>query len=377
MTDVKAQTIIDYLEMLAPLALKEVGDPTGFQLGRRDKTVKHIMVTLDVRPETVTEAIEKQVDMIIAHHPVIFRAPQNLDLANPQNKMYADLLAHDITVYAAHTNLDKTTDGMNDWLAEALQLTNIQPFNITEYQPTEKIAIFVPNTHAKILKNALSAVGAGLIGNYQACAFETSGMGSFTPNQAAKPFSGQIMQENRVAETKLEMQYPKTIRNQVIDALLKNHPYETPVYDIYELANQNNPIGLGRIGDIHQIMTVENYAQFVCQTFNISGLRMISQTPSKEIKKVAIIGGDGGKFYQKAIAAKADLLITGDVYYHTGHDMLTDGLSVLDPGHHIEAIVKPKLAQKITNWAQENQYSLKISQSEQKTDPFAFIFHSK
>jgi len=124
-------------------------------------------------------------------------------------------------------------------------------------------------------------------------------------------------------------------------------------------------------------MTVRDYAQFVCETFDVAGLRLISNTPDKVVKRVAIVGGDGGKFYPAAIQAHADVYITGDVYYHTGHDMLADGLSVIDPGHHIESIVKTEMSRIFEQWAQENDWQVEIIKSWQKTDPFTFIFNAK
>lgn len=377
MASLTAADLIQAIENYAPLALKEDNDPTGFQIGRRDKVINRVLVTLDVRPEVVQEAIEQKVDFIFAHHPIMFRPARNLDLADPQNKMYADLLSHDITVYAAHTNLDKTQGGMNDWLAAALKLTAIEPFNITSYRPMAKLVTFVPASHEAAVRQALNQAGAGRIGDYVDCSFSSTGTGRFTPDAQATPFIGQRQHAEAITEVKLEVTFPQNQTPQMVAAMLAAHPYEEPVYDLVHLANQQQPVGLGRIGTVASPMTVREYAQFVCETFDLDGLRLVSKTPDKMVKRVAVVGGDGGKFYPAAIKAQADVYITGDVYYHTGHDMLAAGLSVIDPGHHVEQIVKTKMAQLMTQWAQENDWAVEIIKSKQKTDPFTFIFNAK
>ncbi len=372
-----ASDLIAAIEEYAPLVLKEGNDPTGFQIGRRDKVVKKVLVTLDVRPEVVQEAIDNEIDFIFAHHPVMFRPARNLDLSDPQNKMYADILTHDMTVYAAHTNLDKAQGGMNDWLAAALALKNVQPFNVTDYEALMKLAVFVPETHADVVRQALGQAGAGELGNYQNCSFSAEGTGRFEPQTAADPFIGQAGQAEAVAEVKIEVILPAAKKNRVLKAMLAVHPYEEPAYDLIPLANQQQPIGIGRIGQVDQPMTVRDYAQFVCETFDLTGLRLISNEPDKLVETVAVVGGDGGKFFPAALQAKADLYITGDVYYHTGHDMLAAGLSVIDPGHHIESIVKTKMTALFEEWRQINDWQVTFIKSQQKTDPFTFIFNAK
>ncbi|MBU3851268.1 MAG: Nif3-like dinuclear metal center hexameric protein [Candidatus Paralactobacillus gallistercoris] len=266
-----AQDLINHLENFAPLSLKMAHDPTGFQIGSHQKKVSRVLVTLDVRPEVVQEAIDKKIDFIFSHHPVMFHQARNLDLSDPQNQMYADILKHDMTVYAAHTNLDVTHPGMNDWLAAAMHLTNVLPFGAIAHDD-----------------------------------------GTMDP--------------------------------------------------------------VGCIGELPQAMTVMDFAKQVRQEFNLTGLRLVSHEPDKMIKKVAVVGGDGGKFFKQAIAAGADVYVTGDVYYHTGHDMLAYGLSVVDPGHHVEAIMVPKMAAEIQKWSDENSWDLTVLQSQPNTDPFTFIF---
>ncbi|MCK8624070.1 Nif3-like dinuclear metal center hexameric protein [Apilactobacillus xinyiensis] len=266
----KGIDLVKRFEQFAPKDIAVKGDPVGLQIGSLNKDINKVMTTLDVRPEVVDEAINNHVDFIFAHHPVMFRPAKNLDLSIPQNAMYAKLIKHDITVYAAHTNLDNAVGGMNDWLASALNLSDVQ----------------------------------GL---------------SFMFNK-----------------------------------------YDQDFY-------------MGRVGELTSESTVIEFANTCKKIFNIKGLRLISNTPTKKIKKVAILGGDGGKFYHDAMHKHADVYITGDVYYHTGHDMLADGISVIDPGHHIESICKKQLLKLFNTWNQQYNWGIDIVDSQINTDPFTFI----
>ncbi|MFC6260293.1 Nif3-like dinuclear metal center hexameric protein [Levilactobacillus fujinensis] len=263
--------LVDRFEYFAPKTWAEPGDPVGLQLGSLDAEVHKVLVTLDVRPEVVAEAIAVGADFIFAHHPMMFHPAKNLDLAVPQNQMYATLLRHGITVYGAHTNLDSAPGGMNDWLAAALDL------------------------------------------------------------------------------------------HDVIGLVPSNGTTATP------------EITMGRIGTLAQATTVMTFAQRCKTIFNVKGLRLISHTPDAVVKRVAVLGGSGGSFYQTALSKGADVYVTGDISYHPGHDMIAAGLSVIDPGHHIESICKPHLTQLFRQWAQENDWSITVVASTLNTDPFTFL----
>lgn len=265
------QQIIDKMEQFAPPSYAEPHDPIGLQIGNRNQAVRKILVTLDVRPEVVQEAIDQQVDLILAHHPLMFHPARHLDYSDPQQRMYMDLIQHHISVFAAHTNLDETPGGMNDWLAEKMGLRNTRPFD-----------------------------------------------------PRPKDFSEPI-------------------------------------------------IYLGVIGELAQTQSVLEFAKTCKTIFNLAGLRLTTHQPDQQVKRVAIIGGDGGKFYREALAEKADVLITGDVYYHTAHDMLADGLSVIDPGHHIEAVIMERLPALLKQWQQMNNWQYEVQVSQINTDPFQFI----
>lgn len=370
---IQAKQLISKIENLAPLAIKEANDPSGLQLGDPDAAIQKVLVTLDVRPEVVQEAIAKKIDFIFAHHPVMFHPAHNLDIRDPQNKMYADLLSHHITVYAAHTNLDKAVGGMNDWLAEALHLTDIQILPSDHPEKLVKLVVFTPLDNAETMRQALAASGAGEIGAYSGASYTMAGQGRFLPGSGAHPAIGTVGEGQTTQESRIEVVVPSFRVDQVLKAMFQVHPYEEPAYDIIPLQNIEPRIGLGRIGRLTSKMTVMALAQQIKRDFKLSGLRMVSADATKSVEKIAVIGGDGGKFYPQAIASGADVLVTGDIYYHTAHDMLANGLNAIDPGHHIESIVKPKMTAIIQDWAKENDWSLDVMASTLSTEPFDFI----
>ncbi|MBS9334718.1 Nif3-like dinuclear metal center hexameric protein [Fructobacillus sp. M1-13] len=262
---IQAADLINKIEAFAPKSLAEKGDPTGLQIGDPNQPIQRVMTTLDVRPETVQEAIEKKVDFIWAHHEPLFFPAKNLDLTDPQNKMYADLIKHDIVVYSSHTNLDAADGGLNDWLCRA--------FGIEEAIP-------------------------------------------LVPDEV------------------------------------------------------NDKAGLGRIGRLKKPKSLSDYAKTVKAVCQVQEVRLIAANPQKMIERVAVLGGDGGKYWKEAKAQGADLYITADLYYHVGHDVLAADFAVLDPDHHMEALAKEPMAKKVQEWFGEE---LTAIVSQVNTDPYRYL----
>ena len=371
MTTVKE--IIDRFEKFAPKNIAEKNDPIGLQLGSLDKEVKKMMVTLDVRPDVVKEAIENNVDFIFAHHPAMFVPVKRFDLSTPQNAMYAELIKHDITVYAAHTNLDNANGGMNDWLAEALELTNTTPLLPVREEQWYKLAVFVPVENADELRIALAKAGAGKLGEYSGCSYSLEGTGRFIPTEDAIPYIGESGQLVEVKEQKVEVVFPASIKGRVLETMENNHPYEEIAFDLFKIEGLGQKTGMGRVGELSQPMTVEEYARFCKQCLGLEGLRLVAKDKTKLVKRVAVLGGSGAKFYPSALQKQADVYITGDVSYHTAHDMYETGLAVIDPGHHFESICKPHLAELFTAWNKQNAWQIDVYSSKLNTDPFEFI----
>ena len=245
--------------------------------------------------------------------------------------MIEKCIKNDIAVYAAHTNLDVAPGGVNDMLAEKLGLVDTEIVEPTYSEPLYKLVVFSPVTHADEIRQALEKAGAGAIGDYVGCSFSSSGIGRFTPVEGAEPFIGEVGKGEKVEEERIEVVLPGPIRSKVLKAMLEAHPYEEPAFDLVALDQQSNEYGLGRIGKLREKMTLGQFAELVKNTFDVPALRFVGD-PNKEIRKVAVLGGDGNKYIGAAKRSGADVLVTGDLYYHVAHDAASDGACCHRPG---------------------------------------------
>lgn len=366
------QLIIQYVEQLAPKALALEGDKIGLHVGTLQKPVKKVMVALDVLESVVDEAIAQGVDLIVAHHAVIYRPLKHLRTDLAAGRLYEKLIKHDIAVYTAHTNLDVAKGGLNDWLAEALGLEQVEVLDASYTDPLKKLVVYVPGTHLDAVFQAIAAAGAGWIGNYSHCSFQAEGTGTFLPREGTHPFIGQVGQVEKVAEVRLETVLPASRQAAVLAAMKAAHPYEEVAYDIYPLDLPGTSLGIGRIGKLPEPLTLRELAQLVKERFALQGLRVVGKLDDR-VKKVAVVGGDGNSYVAKAAFRGADVLITGDIYYHTAHDAMADGLHLIDAGHNIEKIMKSKLADYLREQLLANGYDTEVLASQVHTDPFQFI----
>lgn len=367
------QQFINRFERFAPRKFAMPGDPIGLHFGHPQQAVHKILVTLDVRPEVVDEAIEIGADFIFSHHPPLFKPAATLAEDNPQQAMYAKIIRHDIAVYAAHTNLDAAPDGMNDWLADLYQIQDTEVLAAHTQINYYRVVVFVPDPDLTRLTAALAAQGFGCYGNYDNVGFYFPGTGTFKPNQQANPTVGQAGSQEFVAETAYTLMCSETELAAALALIREVHPYEEPVVDVYPLENQATAIGLGRIGNLAEPMPFADYAELVKQKTGVSGLRIVASDTKRLVKRVAVLGGDGGKYYPAALAKGADTFITGDIYYHVAHDMLAGGLNAIDPGHHFESICKEKLARLFTAWSATEKWPVTVTFSQLNTDPYTFI----
>ncbi|KMY54779.1 hypothetical protein AC623_13245 [Bacillus sp. FJAT-27231] len=372
MKKVNGHEVIQLFEQFSPRKYAMEGDKIGLQVGRLNKPVARVLIALDVLEEVVDEAIEKDVQLIIAHHPLIFRPLKSIVTSDPSGRLLEKLIKHDIAVYAAHTNLDVAKGGVNDLLAEALELTETKVLVPTFQDALKKLAVFVPADHAEEMRQTLGEAGAGFIGEYSHCSFSTDGTGRFMPGDQTNPYIGQAGQLEKVEEVKIETIYPKSLEKTVLSAMLKAHPYEEVAYDIYPLDNEGEAMGLGRIGKLEKSMTLGEFAEHVKEKLEVKGVRVVGDLTG-HVRKVAVLGGDGNKYFQSAKFQGADVYVTGDFYYHTAHDALAIGLKVVDPGHNVEKVMKVGTANKMTSLAAEKDFDVQFIPSSVHTDPFTFV----
>jgi len=322
--------ITQYIESIAPLAFQESYDNSGLLIGNPSDEVSGILISLDITEAIIDEAISKNLNLIVAHHPIVFSGLKKLNGKNYIERCVAKAIKSDIAIYVAHTNLDSVFGGVNSKICDKLKLQNCQ---ILAPIPgfLKKLVTFVPTTDTEKVRKALFDAGAGSIGNYDSCSFNQSGLGSFRGNEQANPYVGEKNQLHFEEETRIETIFPKHIQTRVIQSLLNAHPYEEVAYDIYPLDNEFNQAGIGMIGELHSPVDELEFLQKVKETFHCSVVKH-TQLLGKPIRKVAVCGGSGSSYLSKAIAQKADVFISGDFKYHQFFDA-EQQIIIADIGH--------------------------------------------
>ena len=310
----KLADIISHIESLAPLSYQESYDNAGLLVGHPSDDVNQALITLDVTEAIMDEAVDTKSDLIITHHPVIFGGLKKLNGKNDVERCVIKAIRNKIAIYASHTNLDSVRGGVNSKICEKLGLKNSKVLAPANGQ-LRKLVTFIPTEQTKEVQQAVFEAGAGHIGNYDSCGYSLDGKGSFRGNEYSKPFVGEKGGIHYEAETRFETIFPKHLQRKVIAALLKAHPYEEVAYDVYPLENQTPTVGMGMIGELPSEMDEIDFLKLAKRTFGTGSVRY-SPLLSKKVKKIAVCGGAGSFLIRQAIAAKADVLLTGDLKYH-------------------------------------------------------------
>jgi len=328
-------TILDvtnYLEEIAPIALQESYDNCGLQTGNPLWKITGVLTTLDCTEAVVDEAIQKKCNLIIAHHPVIFKGVKKITGNNYVEKTLLKAIKNDVAIYAAHTNFDTVfNDGVNTKLAQLLALSNISVITPKEGQLC-KLVVYCPTDYASNVRAALFAAGLGKIGNYDSCSFNTTGTGTFRALHGANPFVGEIGNIHNEKEERIEGVFNAYLKNKIINALKQAHPYEEVAYDLYELKNTSAYLGIGVMGTLPQALPVIDFLSYLKNKLSITQVRY-TKPQNKFIYKVAVCGGSGSFLIKPALNAGIDALITSDVKYHEFFDA-EQQLLIADIGHY-------------------------------------------
>ncbi len=327
----KISTIISFLESLAHPTLQEKYDNAGLIIGDASRICSGILISLDSTEEVIKEAIARKCNLIIAHHPVIFGGLKRINGKNYVEKAVIAAVKNDIAVYAIHTNLDNVITGVNGRIADMLGLEDIRV--LTEKPDTlKKLVTFLPVDHAEPVRNAIFAAGAGHIGNYSECSFNTEGTGTFRGEEGANPFVGEPGTRHYEKELRVETIFPAYLENKIIDALKEAHPYEEVAYDIMSLSNTDPAMGSGITGTLPAPMDEINFLTKIKEIFEVPVIRH-TELLGKPVETVALCGGAGSFLISKALAAGADFYITADVKYHEFFDA-NDRMVIADIGHY-------------------------------------------
>jgi dinuclear metal center YbgI/SA1388 family protein len=320
-----------YLETVIPLAFQESYDNSGLQTGDPEKEIKSGLLVLDVTEKVLDEAISYGCDVIVSHHPLIFQPIRSLTGKTIPERLLIKALNNGIAIYSAHTNLDVLRNGVSRKLAEKLQLKNVRVLSPLK-NTLLKLVVYIPESHADIVKKSIFDAGAGVNGNYDHCGFSVEGKGTFRGNDKSNPFIGERGKLHTENEIRFETVLYAHLKSRVIKAMLQTHPYEEVAYDLYMLENDNTEIGLGCVGELEKPLKTSEFLAFVSEVLEANGIRYSSYSGGL-IKKVALCGGAGSSLVNAAITSGADAFITGDVKYHSFSE-LSDDILLVDAGHY-------------------------------------------
>lgn len=328
---IKIKDITQFLETIAPPQYQEGYDNSGLIVGNPMTELTGVLVSLDCIETIIDEAIERGCNLVVAHHPIVFRGLKRFTGKDYVERTIIKAIKNDIAIYAIHTNLDNVLhSGVNGRICERLGLTNCRIL-APKRQLLKKLTTFVPTSQTQDVLDALFAAGAGQIGKYKNCSFRTEGVGTFLPTGSANPIIGAIGQNEEVSETRIEVIFDSFLERKILTALRQAHPYEEVAYYIHILENENAEVGSGMIGDYTEGVSELHFLQFLKEKMGASCVKYTALL-GKNIKKVAVCGGSGGFLLPNAIAAGADIFITADYKYHEFFD--ADGkIIIADIGH--------------------------------------------
>jgi dinuclear metal center YbgI/SA1388 family protein len=359
--------LTNQIEELAPLSLQESYDNAGLIIGDHDTTIKGALITLDVTEEVLHEAIEKGCNLIIAHHPLIFKGLKKLNNNSMVERLVVLAIKSDIAIYAVHTNLDNVYLGVNAMIAEKLGLVNTTILAPKD-QILKKLVFFCPVDHAGKVRAAIFGSGAGHIGNYDSCSFNSSGEGTFRANEGADPFVGEIGQLHTEKEVRVESVFPDYLKIQIVSAMLKAHPYEEVAYDIYPIERSFDKVGAGMMGELKEPEDTQDFLARIKKVFGTGCIRH-TKIIKEKILKVALCGGSGSFLLRNAIASGADIFITGDIKYHDFFEA-DSKIIVADIGHYESEQFTKELLMSFIN---KNNTTFAVQISEVNTNPISYF----
>ncbi len=347
------QDIINHLHDLAPLAYAEDFDNVGLLVGNKNHKVTGVLVTLDTLEAVVDEAIEKNCNLIVSFHPIIFKGLKKITGKTYVERVVIKAITHNIAIFSIHTALDNAILGVNAIICDQLGLKN-KSILIPQTGTIKKLQTYVPKNDAKILRQALFNAGAGSLGNYESCSFNVNGTGTFLGNQDANPVIGEKGRLHTEEETAISVTYLKHLEPQILKALFKTHPYEEVAYEIVTLENTNQHIGMGMIGELDVAMSEIEALNVIKHKMQTQCVRH-SNLIGKSVKRIAVLGGSGSFAINAAKANGADLLVTADLKYHDFFSA-ENNILLADIGHYeseqfTKTFLVNYLSKKITNFA--------------------------
>lgn len=363
----KIKEILAVLDNMAPLAYAESFDNVGLLVGNQNEECSGVLVCHDALEAVIEEAIAKKCNLVVCFHPILFSGLKKITGKDYVERSIIKAIKNDVAIYAVHTALDNHQYGVNQIFCDALGLINTEIL-IPKTNFIQKLVTFAPLENADEVRNAMFKAGAGKIGNYEDCSFNSTGMGTYRGNDNSNPVIGKKFELIQANEMKIEVTFEKHFQNKILKALFESHIYEEVAYEIYELQNLHQNIGLGMMGQLHEEMDENEFLQMVKEKMQADGIRH-SAFLDKKIKKVAVLGGSGSEAIGKAIQSGADAFLTADLKYHQFYQA-ENQILLADIGHFeserfTKNYIVDYLTKKMPNFA--------IILSEENTNPVKYL----
>ncbi len=363
----KIKQLLQAIENIIPLHYAEDFDNTGLLVGNPEQEISGVLISHDTTEKVVEEAISKKMNLIVSFHPIIFKGLKSLTGKNYVERVVMKAIKNDIAIYAVHTALDNQYFGVSGILADQLNLKN-QKVLLPQAKTLRQLVTYAPLADAEKVRQALFDAGAGKIGKYDECSFNVKGIGTYKPLEGAEPYIGEIGKRQEESEERISVIFPKHLQRKILKSLFENHPYEEVAYEVFELMNDNQEIGLGIIGELENPVDEREYLEFLKKKLNLKCIRY-SSLRQKPIKKVAVLGGSGAFAIEAAKSSGADIYITSDIKYHEFYQG-DNRMIIADIGHFeseqfTKSFLFEQLTKKIRNFA--------VALSETNTNPINYL----
>lgn len=376
--------IINIMESIAPSRLAEEWDNAGLQVGQKDWPVKSVRIALDPSPEVVNDACKHNADLLITHHPLIFKPLKSVNFSTPAGSILHKAIQHGLAIFSAHTNLDNAFGGVNDVLGSKIGVQNLKPLKKSDSHFSKgrrgfedaagyKLVVYVPAEHEDRILNALFETTAGNIGEYSCCSFRNQGRGTFCPGKSAEPFMGKIGEITHADEIRIEAVVSESDIPSVVEHLRKQHPYQTMAYDVYPLLSPESRHGTGRIGDLPEPLTLAAFARKIKENLKL-GYVKVAGNPDLQVKKAALCSGSGSGLMNAFFSSGAEVYISGDLRYHDAKDVEAAGRGLIDIGHFAsEHLIVEVLTERIRQILSETGTDVKVEACGLEKDPFVIV----
>ncbi|HSE08275.1 MAG TPA: Nif3-like dinuclear metal center hexameric protein [Nocardioidaceae bacterium] len=376
---VQLRDVTALMDTWYPPATADGWDAVGLVCGDPEQPVRRIMLAVDPAPAVVEEAVEWDTDLLVVHHPLLLKAVHGVAATTPKGRTVHRLISSGCGLFAAHTNADAPTKGVNESLALALGITDPQVIVPDPSDPLDKLVTFVPHENAEDVREAITKAGAGRLGDYDSCTFTTEGQGRFRPLGGATPAIGRVGEVEVVAEARVEAVVPRARRRQVLEALRAVHPYEEPAYDVIELADVpgagTSARGSGRIGRLREPMTLRAFAEHVATVLpqTAHGVRA-GGDPDRLIETVAVTSGAGDFLLDTVLGTDADVYVTSDLRHHRASEFIEHGgPALVDVSHWAaEWTWLPVLERSLVEAFGDEGDTVDVRVSTTCTDPWTF-----